>query len=111
MIDVICTYVRNEIFQYWIGLDCRENRLADTRELTKLACLGPSLKTLVLSENRFGQTSRAVVRPYLTKLLPRLERIDKQTVVRNASGDDGYEGDFEWLEAGEEGLEDPGEYE
>ncbi|VVC36905.1 Leucine-rich repeat,Leucine-rich repeat domain, L domain-like [Cinara cedri] len=80
-------------------LNLRENHLADTNELAKLACLG-SLKTLIVSQNRFDPRSTANLRPYLTKLVPCLERIDKQKVVRNASDDNSE--NIEWPDVSQE---------
>lgn len=57
----------------------RENRLHDANELTKLACL-KSLKTLVVSNNEFDGKSSDVVKSKLVKILPWLERIDKDAV-------------------------------
>lgn len=56
----------------------RENRLSDVKELNKLTCL-KSLKTLVVSDNDFSKIS---IRSKVLKLLPWLERVDKETVSK-----------------------------
>lgn len=100
----ICLSLLRLLNYYFISFGCcRENLLHDTNELIKLVCL-KSLKTLVVLDNDFGRNPRRIAVKVL-KLLPWLERIDKETVSSVQSGH-GVKGPQAYSDSGESGQDE-----